>query len=158
MPSDERLAGSLIAGRLAVRVEGVDGAAPRALNAGFELEGNPVQGRLNLATPLGTMLAQVRWAPGQARLVTPQDETDFADLDSLTAQLLGESLPVAALFDWLRGRPWPAAASEANPDRAEPGFRQLGWTVNLASFGEALVLARRERAPVVSVRAKLDRP
>jgi outer membrane lipoprotein LolB len=150
--------GELLAGRLSVRVEGVEGSAPRALNAGFELEGDATMGQLNLATPLGTQLAQVRWAPGLAHLVTPQNDTNYADLDSLTAQLLGESLPVAALFDWLRGRPWPVAPSEISTNPAEPGFVQLGWTVNLAHFSEALVLARRARPPVVSVRAKLDRP
>ena len=158
LPSEERLAGELIAGRLSVRVDGDDGAAPRALNSAFELKGNPTAGRLDLATPLGTMLAQVQWAPGRALLITPQNSTPYADLDALTAQLLGESVPVAALFDWLRGRPWPDAPSAGNPASTEPGFVQLGWSVDLARFAEALVVARRERPPVVTVRAKLDRP
>jgi outer membrane lipoprotein LolB len=156
--SGERLAGDSLSGRLSVRVDGVGGAEPRSLSAAFELEGDAQIGRLNLATPLGTLLAQARWAPGQVLLVTPQRETKFADLDSLTAEVLGESLPVGAMFDWLRGRPWPGAISVASAPPAEPGFQQLGWVVSLASFDEALVLARRERAPAVTVRAKLDRP
>jgi outer membrane lipoprotein LolB len=111
-----------------------------------------------LSTPLGTMLAQVRWAPGSALLTTPQNSTPYADLDALTQQLLGESVPVAALFDWLRGRPWPGAPSSGAPPSAGAGFLQLGWSVDLTSFGEALVVARRERPPIVTVRAKLDRP
>jgi outer membrane lipoprotein LolB len=157
-PPDERLAGELISGRLSVRIDGNNDAAPRALNSGFELEGNSSTGRLDLATPLGTMLAQVRWAPGSAVLTTPQNSTPYSDLDALTQQLLGESVPVAALFDWLRGRPWPGAPSTSVPVSGAPGFMQLGWSVDLASFGEALVVARRERPPVVTVRAKLDRP
>ncbi len=157
-PPAERLAGDLISGRLSVRVDATESAAARAMNAGFELEGSASTGRLGLATPLGTLLAQVRWAPGQVLLTTPQGETAYPDLERLTAELLGESLPVAALFDWLRGRPWPAAPSEPNAPGTAPGFQQLGWAINLAGFGEALVLARRDRPPVVTVRAKIDGP
>ena len=101
------------------------------------------------------MLAQARWAPGSVVLATPQGEKQFADLDALTREALGESLPVAALFDWLRGRPWPGAASSA---ASGPGFEQLGWVVSLARFDDAWVEARRESPPAVTVRAKLDRP
>ena len=147
-----------LSGRLAVRVDGIDGGAARSLNAAFELEGDSRAGRLSLSTPLGSVLAQARWAPGSVVLATPQGETSFSDLDALTREMLGESLPVAALFDWLRGRPWPGATSTASAVPAEPGFEQLGWAVSLARFDEAWVAARRERTPVVTVRAKLDKP
>jgi outer membrane lipoprotein LolB len=150
--------GEALSGRLAVRVDGSDGAAPRSENAAFELQGSPQVGRLNLSTPLGSVIAQARWAPGSVVLATPQGERSFADLDALTREVLGESVPVAALFDWLRGRPWPGAASTASIAPAEAGFAQLGWAVSLARFDEGWVVARRERAPAVTVRAKLDRP
>ena len=152
------IAGDALSGRLAVRVDGVDGAAPRSLSAAFELQGDPQSGRLSLSTPLGSVLAQARWAPGAVVLATPQGEKSFADLDALTREMLGESLPVAALFDWLRGRPWPGAASRPMAAPADTGFEQLGWVVSLARFDEAWVAARRDRVPVVTVRAKLDRP
>ena len=151
-------AGSNLSGRLAVRVEGTDGAAARSLSAAFELQGSAENGTLNLATPLGSVLAQARWSPGSVVLATPQGENRFADLDALTREVLGEPLPVAALFDWLRGRPWPGAASRATAAPDEPGFEQLGWVVSLARFNEAWVVARRDRAPMVTVRAKLDAP
>ena len=157
-PPVEGVTTDVLSGRLSVRVDGVGSAAPRSMSAAFELEGDPAAGRFGLVTPLGTMLAQARWQPGQVVLATPQGETRYADLDSLTREMLGESLPVAALFDWLRGRPWPGAASVATRPPAETGFEQLGWSVNLARFDEAWVSARREQAPVVTVRAKLDRP
>ena len=72
--------------------------------------------------------------------------------------MLGESLPVAALFDWLRGRPWPGAASTTTVAPADAGFEQLGWIVNLARFDESWVAARRDAAPTVTVRARIDRP
>ena len=147
-----------LSGRLAVKVDGIDGAAPRSLSAAFELSGDSQAGRLNLSTPLGSMLAQARWVPGSVVLATPKGETRFADLDALTYEVLGESVPVAALFDWLRGRPWPGARSTATPAPGEPGFEQLGWIVSLAHFDDASIDARRLRPPAVTVRAKLDRP
>ena len=150
--------GDTLSGRLAVKVDGTNGAGPRSMSAGFELQGDPRAGRLNLSTPLGSVLAQARWAPGSVVLVTPQGERQFADLDALTGEVLGESLPVAALFDWLRGRPWPGAASTPTTPPSERGFEQLGWTVSLARFDEAWVVATRASPPVVTVRAKVDRP
>ena len=150
-------AGDTLSGRLAVRVEASSGAAARSENAAFELQGSALAGRLNLSTPLGSVLAQARWTAGTVVLATPQGERSFADLDALTQEVLGESVPVAALFDWLRGRPWPGAASVASVAPAEPGFSQLGWSVSLAGIDAGLVVARRERAPAVTVRAKLDR-
>ena len=155
-PSDLEVA-NVLTGRLAVRVDASASAPARSVSAAFDLRGDARAGRLNLATPFGTVLAQARWAPEHVFLVTPQGETEFADLDALTHEVLGESLPVAALFDWLRGRPWPGAPSTPSVT-PETGFEQLGWVVNLARFDEATVEARRERAPVVTVRARLDRP
>jgi outer membrane lipoprotein LolB len=157
-PKAPALAGDELSGRLAVRIEGTNGAAARSVSAAFDLQGTPQAGRLDLSTPLGSVLAQARWSPGSVVLATPQGEQSFSDLDALTHAVLGESLPVAALFDWLRGRPWPGAASTASVAPAEPGFEQLGWVVSLAHFDDAWIAARRERAPTVTVRAKVDRP
>ena len=150
--------GGSLTGRLAVLVEASANAQARSVSAAFDLRGNATTGRLNLATPLGSVLAQARWAPGSVVLATPQGETQFADLDALTREVLGESLPVAALFDWLRGRPWAGAASTATVAPAAAGFEQLGWVVNLARFDDAWVAARRDTAPAVTVRARMDRP
>jgi outer membrane lipoprotein LolB len=152
------LDGQTLTGRLAVRIDASEATPARAVSATFELQGTPTAGRLNLSTPLGSVLAQARWSPGNVVLATPQGGTRFADLDALTREVLGESLPVAALFDWLNGRPWPGAASVANVAPAGAGFEQLGWVVDLAGFDQASVTARRERPPVVTVRVKVDRP
>jgi outer membrane lipoprotein LolB len=153
----ETIVADTLSGRLAVRVEASEGVAARSENAAFELQGDAQTGRLNLSTPLGSVLAQARWAPGSVVLATPQGERRFSNLDGLTREVLGESVPVAALFDWLRGRPWTGAPSVATGAPGEPGFAQLGWSVSLARFDDGLVVARRESAPVVTVRAKLDR-
>ncbi len=154
LPVDDRvLDGETLSGRLALRIDTVGEEQPRSVVAGFELQGAPAAGRLNLSTPTGQVMAQARWAPGRVVLVTPQGEKPYGSLDALTREVLGESLPVAALFDWLHGRPWPGAAHEAQ----SPGFRQLGWTVDLARFADDTIVAVREGAPAVTVRVKLDR-
>ena len=147
-----------LSGRFSVRVDGTDGVAARSITAAFELLGSANSGQLNLSTPLGSVLAQARWAPGQVVLVTPKGETNYPDLDALTREILGEGLPVAALFDWLRGRPWPGTVSTPTSAIGETGFEQLGWVVDLTRIDDSWVVARRERAPVVTLRAKLDRP
>jgi len=134
--------GETLSGRLAVRVDRQGDQGPRSENAA-----------------LGSVLAQARWALGSVVLVTPRGEQRFADLNALTREVLGESVPVAALFDWLRGRPWPGAPSESLPSTVSSsanGFSQLGWSVDLSKFADGMVVAKREAPPVVTVRALLD--
>ncbi len=140
------------AGRLLVRV---DSQPPRSLSGEFELRGNPQTGSLRLIGPLGSIAADARWSPQVSSLFTPTGRSDFANLDELSQAALGESVPVAALFAWLRGRPWDQAQSQALADGA-PGFMQLGWQVRLARFAEGWVEAERDALPRVMVRAKLE--
>ncbi len=144
--------GEVLAGRLSVRI---DSTPPRSVSASFELSGTPGRGELVLSGPLGTTAAQARWAPGEASLVSGGQRNDYPDLDALAVDALGERIPIAALFDWLRGRAWPGAAAQPRSD-GEAGFQQLGWQISLARWQEGWVEARRSAAPVVLVRAKLD--
>ena len=145
-------AGPVLAGRMALRVEG---QPERSLSAGFELQGNPQQGELRLSGPLGTTAAQARWSGGQAVLASAGNLKVYPDLDALAAAALGEPLPMAALFDWLQGRPWPGAPSSARDD-AQPGFDQLGWRISQRPWSEGLLEAQRLAPPVVTVRIRLD--
>lgn len=147
-----------LSGKLSVRVDASSSAPARSESGHFELKGTPDEGQLNLSSPLGTVLAQARWSGQRAWLTTSQGETAYPDLDTLTQEMLGERLPVAALFDWLRGRPWPGAASQAHATPAGPGFQQLGWSVDLARFAEGWITAQRAQPPTVTVRARVDAP
>ena len=167
--------GEALSGRLAVRVDAAGADAARSLSAAFDLRGTSTSGTLGLSTPLGSMLAQARWSPAEVVLATPQGTRRFASLDELTREVLGESVPIEAWFDWLRGRPWPGAPSVPVPVPASSGasassppgvaaasppdsFFQLGWSVDLTRFGEGTVAATRAApAPVVTVRIRLDR-
>lgn len=143
-----------LAGRLAVRVDAHAGQPANSFTALFDLRGNAQAGSLHLTTPLGTTAAQARWQPGLVELSTSEGTRRFPDLDALGAEVLGQALPMAALMDWLRGRAWAGAPSAAR----DGGFEQLGWLVDLSRFAEGWVIAVRDAAPAVTVRARLERP
>jgi outer membrane lipoprotein LolB len=138
-----------LSGRISVTVAGNVHNRGTGGAASFELFGGPQAGRLELTSPLGALVARANWQPGRVTLQTPSDERRFDDLDALTRELLGEAVPVAALFDWLQARPWPAAPHQ----KTAGGFEQLGWRIEPKL--PALV-ATRLADPVVTLRARLD--
>jgi len=112
-------------GRLSVRV---DSDPPQSFSAGFDLRGSPHTGELLLTSPLGTTLATVLWSPQGAELRQGERITARSSLDQLTTELSGTSLPVAALFGWLRGQP----SGDAD-----------GWQADLAGQPDGRITARR---------------
>lgn len=130
----------LWSGRLALRV---DSTPPQAFSAGFELSGRPEAGELRLSTALGQTLAVVRWSAGVAQLQRGQEITTRGSLDTLTAELTGAPLPVAALFGWLEG---------------QAGAPAGGWQADLAELSAGRLQARRtEPLPQAHLRLVLDR-
>lgn len=140
---------SRLSGRLSVTIAGDVHNRGTGGAASFELFGGPEAGRLELTSPLGSLVARASWQPGIATMQTPSEQRRFDGLDALTRELLGESIPVAALFDWLNARPWPAAPHRMTAD----GFEQLGWRIEprLPSL-----VAVRLGEPTVTLRARLD--
>ncbi len=143
-----------LSGRLWLRIEATATEPSRSLAADFDLRGDAERGTLRLSGALGATLAEVRWQPGRATLTDAQGTRAFDTLDAMAQALFGEALPLGALADWLRGRPWPGAASAP----LARGFEQLGWRIGLESFAEGVVSATRARAPAVSLRARMERP
>ncbi|MFM2348367.1 MAG: hypothetical protein RL654_3120 [Pseudomonadota bacterium] len=143
-------------GRLAVQVAG-DSA--RSFSASFELEGSAAQGQLTLFSPIGLPLGRAQWRPGEAQLDSGAQTQRFGHLDTMMEALVGEALPLAALFDWLEGRPWPDEASHPLAEADGPGFRQLGWKVRTDRLPDGLLVAeRRLPEPALTVRIRLDTP
>ncbi len=142
-----------ISGRLSVRVEASADRPASSVSADFDLRGDHARGELVLSSPLGTRIAEARWAPGDVVLATGQGESRYADLDALSREALGEVLPLRAFPDWLAGRPW----SEAPRTERQDGFEQLGWQVKLDRWAEGWVQAVRMTPPIVDVRARLQR-
>ncbi len=127
-------------GRLALRVES---AEPTSYFASFELSGQAQTGELLLSTPLGTTLAQLRWSPQRALLTSEGQTRAFDTLDALAAEATGTAIPIAALFQWLRGQ---AAAAD-------------GWQADLSRLSEGRLVARRTLpAPAAELRLILEQP
>jgi outer membrane lipoprotein LolB len=115
---------------------------PESLSAGFELQGSAQAGEMVLLSPIGTTLARLEWTPQGARLTQGQQQVDSPSLQRLGAHLTGTELPIAALFEWLAGRPAEAT----------------GWQVDLTAHAQGRINAeRREPSPAAVLRIALDR-
>jgi outer membrane lipoprotein LolB len=126
-------------GRLALQVE--DNQS-QSFSAGFELKGSPRAGELALFTPIGGTLAVLAWTPESASLRTNGQTRNFISVDSLVTHATGAAIPLAALFDWLRGIDTPVA----------------GWQADLSLLGQGRLRARRlEPPPQADLRIVLDR-
>jgi outer membrane lipoprotein LolB len=115
---------------------------PESLSASFELQGSAQAGEMVLLSPIGTTLARLEWTPQGARLAQGQQHVDSPSLQKLGARLTGTELPIAALFEWLAGRPAQAP----------------GWQVDLSAHAQGRISAeRREPSPAAVLRIALDR-
>jgi outer membrane lipoprotein LolB len=141
-----------VSGRLQVRIDAYAEQPVRSVGAAFDLRGDDRQGELRLNTPLGTQVASARWSAAGVTLTTPSGQQQFQNLDDLSREALGEALPLAALPDWLAGRPWSGAAHA--PHTA--GFEQLGWLVAVDRRAQGIIEARRTAPPAVWMRVRLD--
>ena len=120
----------------------VAGAQPQSTSGSFELSGSPSQGELVLLNPLGNIVARVQWTAQRASVTQGQQTRQAGSLDELTQELMGTSLPIAALFDWLQGKPTPAQ----------------GWEADLAAYGDGKITAQRlYPQPEASLRIVLER-
>ncbi len=125
-------------GRLGLVVES---EPPQSFAGGFELTGSATTGTLSLFSPLGSQVARMQWSPTEVTLADGQTVRQFTSLDALTQQTTGASLPVQSLFQWLQG----------NPSQAD------GWDVDLSSFGDGKLVARRKSPlPTAILRIALD--
>lgn len=126
-------------GRLALQVEDNQ---RQSFSAGFELQGSARAGELALYTPLGGTLAVLAWTPGSARLRANGQTRDFESVDALVAYATGAAIPIAALFDWLRGIDTPVA----------------GWRADLSLLAQGRLSAQRlHPAPPADLRVVLER-
>ena len=114
----------------------------QSFHAGFELKGEPQRGELTLISPLGSILGVLRWSPQEAELDSGNHNPQrFESVEALMAQATGASVPMNALFAWLRG------------DHANAS----GWTADLSRQSEGRITATRSQpAPKAELRIVLD--
>lgn len=145
----------VISGRLAVQVAAHGTVQARQLSSIFELRGDSEAGELDLLSPLGTMVVQARWRPELVEVATSEGTRRFGSLSTLARQVLGEPIPLEALADWLRARPWSGLPHA----ETESGFDQSDWQVDLRRAGEGFITIQRlSPSPAVTLRARLDAP
>ncbi|HXD40577.1 MAG TPA: outer membrane lipoprotein LolB [Ramlibacter sp.] len=126
-------------GRLALQVE--DNQS-QSFSAGFELKGSARSGELSLFTPIGGTLAVLDWTPESAVLRSDGKTRNFESVEALVTHATGAAIPVAALFDWLRGIDTPVA----------------GWQADLSLLAQGRLRARRlQPPPQADLRVVLDR-
>lgn len=124
---------------------------------------------LDLASPLGNTLARIDTDPVGARMTAPAaggevQRISGPNADALVEQVLGWSLPVSGISEWILGRPVPARPYRSVQDGA--AIEQDGWTIRVLDRFEASGAPRRltfERvaaapSPAVTLRLVLDDP
>jgi outer membrane lipoprotein LolB len=123
-------------GRLAVNYQ--NNGKNEALSGTFTWKQTPARIDVALASPFST-IATISVTPGEARLTqSGQPPRVAADIDALTAQALGWSLPVAGLRDWLQGYATGADGKRfiASPANDSVTTRD-GWRLRYVSWQDA---------------------
>lgn len=124
-------------GRLSVNYQ-KDGK-PETLSGKFSWSQKGDHVDVSLASPLGQTLAKITVTPDSATLTQTDKAPRVArDIDTLTAQTLGWSLPVSGLRDWLQGY---ATAPGGKRFTASPASNTVttadGWRLTFVSWQDA---------------------
>lgn len=150
------------AGRFAVSVTHGDGKQ-EAVQGGFAWRDDGQTLRLDLANPLGSILARVQVSSGYSVLTRANgSEEQASDPDELVAQVLGSAIPVVGLRDWLQGKVGRAPVQKLirNPAGQITGFEQNGWRAVLSRYDalgpRLLQLNRNDPNRRISVRLVID--
>lgn len=156
---------------LAVTHGSADAPARREAWAGrFALEVGAQALALDLISPLGSTIARFETDPHEARLLVPDNGTvrveHGTDAQALAEQVLGWSLPMAGMPDWVEGRPAPGRPFQTLERQGDAQrFVQDGWSVSIAppvagGAGRRLQMDRpgTAAAPAVALRVILDGP
>jgi outer membrane lipoprotein LolB len=93
---------------------------------------------VTLASPLGQTIATIAVTPGEATLKEGNNPPrSAADVDTLTAQVLGWPLPVSGLRDWLQGYAVGADGQRFAASPAQPKVTtREGWQLEFVSWQE----------------------
>lgn len=157
IPSPAPSALLALQGQLSVKLQAFQDQAARGINLGFFFSGNPQGGQLDLMTPLGSQVAQVRWTEAGAWLQTDKGERLFTSLLDLSEQVLGEALPLSALMSWAQGRPDPALPAPSHI--TDQTFEQSGWLIDTKDVSIGRVMAQRPTTDTqrgITMRVRLD--
>jgi outer membrane lipoprotein LolB len=149
-------------GRLSLKLGPWGEQAASGITLAFDLDLQATQGVLNLSTAMGTQVARLTWHTAthglaSATLETAEGRQEFATVDAMTRQVLGEGLPLSAIAWWLRGLPEPMVAAQTGAHPRQ--FSQHGWLVDASALDEGRLDASRPASPdqrSVTLRLRLD--
>ncbi len=113
-----------------------DGNRESPLHGRFEWQQSPQRTDVTILSPLGQTVAQIAVTPQQATLKEGNKPLRTADnIDALSAQALGWTLPVSGLREWLQGhataaggRHFRASVQDATVTTAD------GWRLHYVSW------------------------
>ena len=125
-------------GRISLVIDPDAGAntTQQSFSGSFDLRGNADIGELDLLTPLGQIVMQLRWRPDIAEILRDGQRQIFANADDLIQRATGASLSLAQLFAWLDGKTTTASSAD--------------WQVDLENYASGRIIARRN-APTPAV-------
>lgn len=128
---------------------------------------------LDLSSPLGATLARIESGPDGARLSVPDGggvRTEHgSDLNALSERILGWSLPLDGLPDWVAGhpvsdRPYRILAGDDGGTASAERFEQDDWTISVtrpangAARRVQIERAAQDERPQIELRVVLDAP
>jgi outer membrane lipoprotein LolB len=126
-------------GRFAVNLQPV-AQAPYAAQGGFSWRDDGRTLRLDLSTPLGSVLARIQVQPGLSVLERADGSHETADNpDALLALIWGHAMPVSGLRAWIRGQPVqgrPVQGAQRDGQGRLTAMEQDGWEVRLSDYDE----------------------
>jgi outer membrane lipoprotein LolB len=152
-----------LAGRLSVNYQ-KDGK-PESITVKYDWQQTPGRVDVGVATPLGQTMAKITITPESATLTQAERPPRVArDIETLTAESLGWSLPVSGLRDWLQGY---ATGTDGRRFTASPANANVitkdGWRLRFVSWQEGssppqpkLIHADRNDGSELQIRIVID--
>jgi outer membrane lipoprotein LolB len=140
-----------LAGRIAVLTE------TKGFSGSMRWHHQPDRDAVSFYSPLGTQIGQLEANATMATLTTSDQKTYQAnDVEILTQQTLGWSLPMSGLHNWVLGRPNGSGAEILAWDEAGriAHLTQDGWDIEYPAYKE--VSGRQLPAKIVMKSRKLD--
>jgi outer membrane lipoprotein LolB len=121
-------------GRLSVQYQ--QNEQEQNLSASFEWQQNPQELTINLNSPLGQTIAKIRQNSQGAFLEQAKQETRTApDIEQLLAEVLGWTLPINGLKNWLQGYDMKQdGALISVPTQDDYRFVSQGWQLRYATW------------------------
>ena len=132
-------------GRLSVKY--TQNGEPKSMSGKFDWKQTPQRTDVALMSPVGSTIATIAVTPQEAVLTeSGKPPRSAPDIDTLSARILGWSLPVAGLRDWLQGQ---ATAADGKRFTASPANDAVttndGWRLSFVSWQEGATPPKPKR-------------